>query len=90
MGWRTGKLFVLPATKVTLLSGCIAVGLILHVVAGALTGGLSLWWLLILPAAAFGGGALITGVFRQNTGLISLICSPVTFAVAGYFYANGQ
>lgn len=90
MGWRTGRMFALPAQRVTILSGVLAIGLILHVVVGVATGSLSLWWLLILPSAAFGGGALITGIFGRSSGVVALIFSPATFLAASYFHATGQ
>jgi hypothetical protein len=89
MGWRTGRLFALPATVVTLISGLIAVGLLFHVVAGIFQGSLSLWWVLIIPVAALGGGALVTGIFGRSTGMISLVASPVLSMMASYFHFSG-
>lgn len=85
-GWLTGSFFVLPATNVTILGGAIALALVVHVFTGMASGGFSIWWLLIFPSAALGGGTLITILFGRHTGAVALLGSPVSYLTANYFY----
>lgn len=89
LGWRTGAAFVPPAAGVTTVAGLIAVALIVHVLAEVVFGARSFWWLLIIPVAALGGGAVMTAVFGRNSGMIALVGAPASYLLASYFNVAG-
>lgn len=84
MGWRTGAIFTLPATKVTLLSAVISVVLVGQALAGIVSGELSWWWLIVIPTSAVLGGALLTSLLGRSTGIVTLFVSPASCLTASY------